>query len=56
MGAFLNPIRSVLFVLFMAATVVPWALAVLLVSIFMRGDTVYWMFGKRKFAKVTLTA
>ena len=43
MGAFLNPIRSVLFVLFMAATVVPWALAVLLVSIFMRGDTVYWM-------------
>ena len=43
MGAFLNPIRSVLFVLFMAATVVPWALAVLLVSIFVRGDTVYWM-------------
>ena len=43
MGAFFNPIRSALFVLFMAITVVPWALAVLLVSIFVRGDFVYWM-------------
>ncbi len=43
MGAFFNPIRSALFVLFMAVTVVPWALAVLVVSIFMRGDFVYWM-------------
>ena len=43
MGALLNPIRSVLFVLFMAVTVVPWALAVVVVSIFARGNTVYWM-------------
>ena len=40
---FLNAIRSALFVLFMAVTVVPWALAVLLVSLFARGNTVYWM-------------
>ena len=38
-----NAIRSALFVLFMAVTVVPWALAVLVVSIFARGDTVYWL-------------
>ena len=37
MGAVFNPIRSALFVLFMAVTVVPWALAVLLVSIFVPG-------------------
>ena len=43
MGALLNPIRSALFVLFMAVTVVPWALAVVLVSIFARGDVVYRM-------------
>jgi 1-acyl-sn-glycerol-3-phosphate acyltransferase len=36
-------LRSALFVLFMAVTVVPWALAVVVVSIFVRGDTVYRM-------------
>ncbi len=36
-------LRSALFVLWMAVTVVPWALAVLLVSVFVRGNTVYWM-------------
>jgi 1-acyl-sn-glycerol-3-phosphate acyltransferase len=30
-------------VLWLAVTVVPWALAVMLVSVFVRGDTVYWM-------------
>jgi 1-acyl-sn-glycerol-3-phosphate acyltransferase len=34
-------LRSALFVLFMAVTVIPWATAVLIVSIFTRGDTVY---------------
>ena len=43
MTMFFNAVRSALFVLFMAVTVVPWALAVLLVSIFARGDTVYWL-------------
>ncbi len=38
-----HALRSALFVLFMAVTVVPWATAVLLVSIFARGDTVYWL-------------
>ena len=36
-------LRSALFVAFLALTVVPWALAVVLVSIFVRGDPVYWM-------------
>ncbi len=36
-------IRSILFFLWMALTVIPWALAVLVVSIFVRGDPVYWM-------------
>jgi 1-acyl-sn-glycerol-3-phosphate acyltransferase len=36
-------LRSALYVLFLAVTVVPWALAVLLTSIFVRGDTIYWM-------------
>jgi 1-acyl-sn-glycerol-3-phosphate acyltransferase len=36
-------IRSLLFWLFLAITVIPWALAVLLVSIFVRGDPLYWM-------------
>jgi 1-acyl-sn-glycerol-3-phosphate acyltransferase len=36
-------LRSTLYVLFLAVTVVPWALAVLLTSIFVRGDTIYWM-------------
>jgi 1-acyl-sn-glycerol-3-phosphate acyltransferase len=36
-------LRSTLFVLFMAATVIPWATAVLLTSIVVRGDRLYWM-------------
>jgi 1-acyl-sn-glycerol-3-phosphate acyltransferase len=43
MGALLNPLRSALFVLFMAVTVVPWALGVLIVSAFASGATVYRM-------------
>jgi 1-acyl-sn-glycerol-3-phosphate acyltransferase len=35
-------LRSALFVLWMAATVVPWALVMLLLSIFIRGKTLYW--------------
>ena len=36
-------LRSTVFFLWMVVTVIPWALAVLLVSIFVRGDPVYWM-------------
>ena len=36
-------LRSFLFVVFMTVTVVPWALAVLVLSMFARGDTVYWL-------------
>lgn len=36
-------VRSLLFVLWMSVTVVPWGTAVLIVSIFVRGDTIYWM-------------
>jgi 1-acyl-sn-glycerol-3-phosphate acyltransferase len=36
-------LRSTLFFLWMVVTVVPWATAVLVVSIFVRGDPVYWM-------------
>ena len=43
MGKLLNAVRSALFVLFLAVTVIPWALAVLVVSIFARGNVVYWM-------------
>lgn len=39
----LAPIRSLIFVLWMAVTVVPFALAALLLSIFVRGDPVYWV-------------
>ncbi|MCV2369777.1 lysophospholipid acyltransferase family protein [Roseateles oligotrophus] len=35
-------LRSLLFVLFLIITVIPWALAVLLISIFAKGDRVYW--------------
>ena len=35
--------RSLLFVLFLAVSVVPWALAVVLVSIFVRGPVIYAM-------------
>lgn len=36
-------LRSLLFVLWMSVTVVPWAIAVLIYSIFVRGDKVYWL-------------
>ena len=36
-------LRSALFMLWMAVTVVPWALAVVVTSIFVRGDPIYWM-------------
>lgn len=35
--------RSLLFVLWMSVTVIPWGLAVLLASIFVRGNALYWM-------------
>jgi 1-acyl-sn-glycerol-3-phosphate acyltransferase len=35
-------LRSLVFVLWMAATVVPWALMALLLSIFIRGQRLYW--------------
>ena len=37
-----HALRSALFVLFLAVTVVPWALFVLLLAIFARGNLVYW--------------
>jgi len=43
MGSVIAAIRSLVFVLFLAVTVVPWALTVLVVSIFARGNTVYWL-------------
>ena len=36
-------LRSILFVLWLVATVIPWALAVLVASIFVRGNPLYWM-------------
>jgi 1-acyl-sn-glycerol-3-phosphate acyltransferase len=36
-------LRSLLFVLWMSVTVVPWGTAVLIASIFVRGDPIYWM-------------
>ena len=35
-------LRSALFILWMAATVVPWGLAMLVLSIFIRGQKLYW--------------
>lgn len=37
----MNAIRSLIHLLFMAVTVVPWALVVVLASLFTRGDTLY---------------
>ena len=42
-GHALNVLRSALFVLWLIVTVMPWALSVLVVSIFVRGNPVYWM-------------
>lgn len=38
----MNALRSLLFVLWMAVTVVPYAIAVMLLSIVVRGDRLYW--------------
>ncbi len=42
MGTLLSALRSLIFVIFLAVSVVPWALGVLILSIFVRGDPVYW--------------
>ncbi len=39
----MSAVRSALFVLWMALTVIPWALAVLAASLFVGGDRLYWM-------------
>ena len=39
----LSMLRSAVFVLWMAVTVIPFAIAALLLSIFVRGDPVYWV-------------
>ncbi len=39
----LSALRSLLFVLWLTVTVVPWGLAVVLTSIFVRGTPLYWM-------------
>ena len=39
----LAALRSLLFVLWLTVTVIPWALVVLLASIFVRGERIYWM-------------
>ena len=36
-------VRSALFVLFMTITVVPWGTAVVVYSIFVRGERIYWL-------------
>ncbi len=43
MRNFVYGLRSLLFVLWMCVTVVPWGLAVLVFSMFTRGAPVYWM-------------
>jgi len=42
LATLLSALRSALFLLFLIVTVIPWASAVLLISIFARGNTVYW--------------
>jgi 1-acyl-sn-glycerol-3-phosphate acyltransferase len=42
MQRFFWALRSALFVLWMMATVIPWALLMLLLSIFVRGQRLYW--------------
>jgi 1-acyl-sn-glycerol-3-phosphate acyltransferase len=39
----LSALRSLLFMLWLVLTVVPWAIAVLLASVFVRGDPLYWI-------------
>ena len=42
MGRSLAVARSAVYVLFLAVTVVPYAIAVMLLSIFVRGTRLYW--------------
>ena len=44
MSRALAAVRSAIFVLVLAITVVPWALAGLVLSIFVRGSRLYWFF------------
>lgn len=39
----MNRLRSACYLIWLVITIVPWALSVLVVSIFVRGDPVYWM-------------
>ena len=43
MAGALAGLRSLLYVLFLALTVIPWALAVLVASVVVRGPALYWM-------------
>ena len=43
MQSFLCALRSLLFVLWMIVTVIPWALAVLVASLFASPTRIYWM-------------
>jgi len=38
----LHALRSALYVVFLVVTVIPWGTGVLLMSIFVRGDPIYW--------------
>jgi 1-acyl-sn-glycerol-3-phosphate acyltransferase len=42
MSQLLSALRSLIFVVFLTVTVMPWAMGVLILSIFRRGDPVYW--------------
>ena len=42
MSTLLSAIRSLIFVLVLIVTVIPWATAVVILSIFRRGDPIYW--------------
>ncbi|MCV2366238.1 1-acyl-sn-glycerol-3-phosphate acyltransferase [Paucibacter sp. DJ1R-11] len=42
LASLLAALRSLLFVLWLTVTVAPWATAVLLISLFAKGDRVYW--------------
>jgi 1-acyl-sn-glycerol-3-phosphate acyltransferase len=39
----MNALRSFLHLLFMGVTVVPWALAAIVASVFVRGEKLYWL-------------
>ena len=42
MSTVLSAIRSLIFILVLVVTVIPWAIGVLILSIFRRGDPIYW--------------